>query len=406
MKTKTYLWMNIYWFGFAFLWNGLHPIILPAMLLELVPETQKNSYLGILTFIGLVLAILVQPWAGSRSDRTTARWGKRRPWMVIGTLFALVFLAGLGLSTQWFTGIVIFYLLLQLAMNSAQGPAQGLIPDLVPAERRGVASGFKNLFDMGGLVVASLVAGQLMGNGNPSLALTITAILLAVSTLATVLGTPEDTAPQANTLSAEPKLLDFLKLDRQKYPEYARLLFSRFLILLGIYAVQGFAQYFIRDRMSIPNAAEVTGNLLAAIGLAITILVFPAGWLSDRFGRKNLNIFGGLLAALGIFLLVFVQDVAMLYLVGGIIGMATGIFLSVNWAFATDLIPEEEAGKYMGLSNLATAGAGACARLAGPFIDLVNNLKPGDYLGYPALFILAAIFALAGSLLLRTIKLK
>lgn len=403
MKTRNHIWMNIYWFGFAFLWNGLHPIILPAMLLELVPETQKNSYLGILTFIGLMLAIVVQPWAGSRSDRGRSRWGRRRPWMVVGTLFALAFLAGLGLSTRWFTGIVIFYLLLQLAMNSAQGPAQGLIPDLVPEEQRGIASGFKNLFDMGGLVVASLVAGQLMGNGNPALALAITAALLATTTLVTVLGTPESTE-DSSTPSDAPKLLDFLKLDRQKHPEYARLLLSRFFILLGIYAVQGFAQYFIRDRMGIANAPEVTGNLLAAIGLAITILVFPAGWLSDRFGRKNLNVFGGLLAALGIFLLVFVREVAMLYVVGGIIGMATGIFLSVNWAFATDLIPDDEAGKYMGLSNLATAGAGACARLAGPFIDLINNYKPGEFLGYPALFILAAVFALAGSLLMRTIK--
>jgi MFS family permease len=137
----------------------------------------------------------------------------------------------------------------------------------------------------------------------------------------------------------------------------------------------------------------VTDNLLAAIGLAITVLVFPAGWLSDRFGRKNLNIFGGLLAALGIFLLVFVQEVGMLYIVGGIIGMATGIFLSVNWALATDLILEEETGEYMDFSNLATAGAGASARLAGPFIDRVNNMLPGEYLDYPAMFILAAVFA-------------
>ena len=404
MKTKTYFLMNVYWFGLAFLWNGLHPIILPAILLGLVPENQKNSYLGIMTFIGLVLAIIIQPLSGSLSDRTKIAWGKRKPWMAVGTVFSLLFLAGMSLSSQAFIGIFITYLLLQLAMNTAQGPAQGLIPDLVPQERRGFASGIKNLFDMGGLVVASLVAGQLMGDGNPSLAIGITAAILAVCTLITIAGTPEKNRITESNSIEVPAPLDFLKLDRQKYPEYARLLVSRFMILLGIYAVQGFAQYYIRDRLAVPNAAEVTGNLLAAIGLALTLLVFPAGWLSDRFGRKNLNIFGGGLAALGIFLLVFVQSVGVLYLVGGIIGMATGIFLSVNWALATDLIPEQEAGKYMGLSNLATAGAGASARLAGPLIDLINNLKPGEYLGYPALFVLAALIALAGTLLLRRIK--
>ncbi len=346
MKTKTYFLMNVYWFGLAFLWNGLHPIILPAILLGLVPETQKNSYLGIMTFIGLVLAIIIQPLSGSLSDRRQIPWGRRRPWMAVGTVFSVLFLAGMSLSSQSFVGIFITYLLLQLAMNTAQGPAQGLIPDLVTQEKRGFASGVKNLFDMGGLVVASLVAGQLMGNGNPSLAIGITAAILAICTLITIVGTPEKNQPTRSNDEEIPAPLDFLKLDRQKYPEYARLLVSRFLILLGIYAVQGFAQYYIRDRLAVPNAAEVTGNLLAAIGLALTLLVFPAGWLSDRFGRKNLNMLGGGLAAFGIFLLVFVQSVSMLYLVGGIIGMATGIFLSVNWALATDLIPEQEAGKF------------------------------------------------------------
>jgi hypothetical protein len=57
--------------------------------------------------------------------------------------------------------------------------------------------------------------------------------------------------------------------------------------------------------------------------------------------------------------------------------MATGIFVSVNWALATDLIPQEEAGKYLGLSNLATAGSAAVARLTGPMIDGLNALRPG-----------------------------
>ena len=148
------------------------------------------------------------------------------------------------------------------------------------------------------------------------------------------------------------------------------------------------------------NPAEVTGNLMAIIGLALTALVFPAGLLSDRLGRKPLNLLAGALAALGIFLLIFVHSVTSLLVFGGIIGMATGIFVSVNWALATDLIPREEAGKYLGLSNLATAGSGAASRLAGPLIDGLNALRPGAYLGYPALFLLASASTLLGTLLI------
>jgi MFS family permease len=197
---------------------------------------------------------------------------------------------------------------------------------------------------------------------------------------------------------------DLLSLDYKRYPDYARLILSRFLILVGVYTLQSFIQYFISDRLSVSNPAEVTGNLMATIGVGITLIVFPAGLISDRVGRKRLNILGGGLAALGIFLVIFAQSVAHLYIVGAIIGIATGIFLSVNWALATDLIPGEEAGKYMGLSNLATAGAGAVSRLGGPLIDGVNALQPGAFLGYPVLFALAAVSALIGTLLLRRIR--
>ncbi|HID86724.1 MAG TPA: hypothetical protein EYP55_05015 [Anaerolineae bacterium] len=79
LRPFDYVALNIYWFGLAFLWNSLHPIVLPAILLRFVPETLKNTYLGGLTFLGLILAMVVQPIAGAISDRPTFRWGRRRP---------------------------------------------------------------------------------------------------------------------------------------------------------------------------------------------------------------------------------------------------------------------------------------------------------------------------------------
>ncbi len=415
MRSWHYLTINAYWFGLAFLWQGLHPIVLPALLLSFVPEALKNTYLGGMTFAGLVLAMAIQPLAGALSDRTRSRWGRRRPWILAGTVVSLVLLAGMALAGS-FWGVLVAYLLLQLAMNTAHGPAQGLIPDLVPRDRRGLASGLKNLFDMGGLVVTSLVAGQLMSGDNATLAFAAIGAMLAVGALVTLLGSPERSTagdpaftPQAEAGQAQERasatkpmatLFDAL----QRSPAYAQLLVSRFLILLGVYAVQAFAQYFIRDRLGVADPEAATGNLMAAIGLALTLLVFPAGWLSDRIGRMRLNILAGALAALGILLLVFARDLLSLYLFGAIIGMATGIFLSVNWALAIDLIPDEEAGKFLGLSNLATAGASAASRLGGPLIDGINALWPGAYRGYPALFLLATASTLGGTLLMLRMR--
>jgi MFS family permease len=405
LRPIDYFTINAYWFGLAFMWNSLHPIILPAMLLNFVPEQLKNTYLGGLTFLGLILAMIVQPIAGAISDRTTFRWGRRRPYILIGTLFDFVFLTVLGLAGSYW---VLFagYVLLQISSNVAHGPAQGFIPDLVPEGRRGVAAGIKNLADMGGLVAASLIAGRLMGRQNPSVAFAIIGLLLLATLLITLFGVKEEplvekgAKPLAQTFAQ--KVRDTLRIDVQRYPDYLWLIASRFLILLGIYAVQGFAQYFIGDVLQSPNPAQVTGDLLFSIGLALMVLVFPAGYLSDRIGRKRLNVFAGLLGALGIFLLLFATDYTRLMIFGSIIGAATGIFVSVNWALATDLIPKSEAGKYLGFSNLATAGAGAVSRLGGPLIDLFNARQPGQ--GYSVLFVLAGLSLLAGTALLAKVR--
>ena len=396
MRKRDYIGMNVYWFGLAFLWNGLHPIILPAMLLGFVPEALKNTYLGSLTFGGLILAMVIQPLAGALSDRTRSRWGRRRPWILLGVILTLIVLAIMARASS--LGVLILaYVLLQLVSNTAHGPAQGLIPDLVPQERHGLAAGIKNLFEMSGLIVTSLVAGKLMSDGNAALALTVTGVVVAAAAGVTLVGTPEAPASGVGGPAAVQALRETLRVDLSRAPGYARLLVSRFLILLGIYAVQAFAQYYIRDRLQVPDPAAVTGNLMATIGLALTALVFPAGYLSDRFGRLRLNQLAGILAALGVLMLIPIRTVPPLYIAGTIIGAATGIFLSVNWALATDMIPQDEAGKYLGLSNLATAGAGAASRLGGPLIDGLNALRPGAFLGYPALMLLAALSIAVGT---------
>jgi len=74
-----YVKITIYGFALSALWSSLHSIVLPLRLLDLVPEAEKNTRLGLLTFAGLLLAMIVQPIAGAISDRSGFRWGRRRP---------------------------------------------------------------------------------------------------------------------------------------------------------------------------------------------------------------------------------------------------------------------------------------------------------------------------------------
>jgi len=219
-------------------------------------------------------------------------------------------------------------------------------------------------------------------------------VVCAAITILTTHESPSDGAPAPEKTPISPRA------DLAAHPVYARFLVGRWLVLLGIYVVQSFAFYYVRDWLSVPDAAAVTGNLMATIGVALTLLVFPAGWLSDRIGRWKLNLVAATIAAIGIFLLVFVRSVPAVYAMGALIGMATGIFLSTNWALATDLIPPAEGGKYLGYTNFATAGAGALSRLGGPIIDGINALFPGTSLGYPVTFAFASVLTLAGAVVL------
>jgi MFS family permease len=409
MKARSHVTMNAYFFGVSFLWNAIHPIVLPALLLLFVEESLKNTYYGMMTFAGLILAMLVQPVAGWLSDTTRSRWGRRRPWLFVGSLLCLVCLGGMALAGS-FWGLVVAYICLQIASNCAHGPAQGLIPDLVPEKQYGLASGIKSLADMLGLVVASFAAGQLISGNDPAMAFAVIGVVLAVSTAVTLLTAEENTLKEPYAVQDHPpeprakySIREFFAT-LGRYPGFTWLIVSRLLILLGIYAVQSFAQYYLRDVMRVDNPPEATGNLMTTIGLPLTLAVFPAGYLSDRLGRRRVNLVAGGLVTLGILPLTFAVNMTQVSILAAVIGVGTGIFLSANWALATDLIPQREAGKYLGLTNLATAGASALARLGGPLIDQVNALRPEAYRGYPTLYLLAAASSLVGTLLLLRIQ--
>jgi len=404
-RPADYVSISVYWFALSYLWNSLHPIVLPTLVPLLAPANLKGSALGIMTSLGLLLAVVVQPAAGAVSDRTSSRWGRRKPFILLGTLFDLVFLVGIALAGNYWL-LLAFYLLLQLSSNTAQGPYQGLIPDLVPEGRRGAAAGAKQLAEILGVIVTAKVTAHFVGQGQIPAALGTVAAFLLLTMIITLFAIRELPAGETALSAAPEKRISRIKTD------YLWLLGSRLLVLLGMNLVRNFALYFMNDVLHMPNAASATGSLLAIIALCILAITYPAGHLSDRIGRKRMNVLAALLGAVGAFLLLFARGQVLLsfmgleftdvLLYGSVVGLSAGIYLSSNWAWATDLIPKEEAAGYLGITNLATAGAGVLAGLGGPLIDLFNARQPG--LGYTALYSVAGLAYLLGALLLMAIR--
>ncbi len=171
---------------------------------------------------------------------------------------------------------------------------------------------------------------------------------------------------------------------------------NRLLFLAAVGSVQGFALYFLDDVIQVADAELWTGILMAVVAVFLVITALGGGYLADRFGRKRLVALSALVAAVGMLVLLLARDMPLVMVGGSIIGIGAGTFMATNWALGTDLAPPEEAGRYLGISNLAGAGAGIVgAGIGGPMADFFNLLRPG--LGYQG------IFALYGALLLLSI---
>ena len=166
-------------------------------------------------------------------------------------------------------------------------------------------------------------------------------------------------------------------------------------------SISGFAQFFLQDVVQVPNPGQATALLMAVVGVFTAIAALGGGFLADRFPRRRLLALAGVTAGAGTFLFFFAMSMPMVYVSGVLIGAATGLFISTNWALGTELVPPEEAGRYLGISNLAGAGAGVVgAGIGGPLADFFNLSSPG--LGYLVVFaIYGACFFLSSVTLLK-----
>jgi MFS family permease len=391
--------LSIYWFGIQTIWGGLNITIIPGRLDDLSRDTQ-GTLLAIIMLAGAVAPIIIQPTVGVISDYTVTRWGRRKPYIVVGSLLDVVFLAGLAFNND-FVAMVAFYFLLQVSSNFAQGPFQGYVPDLVPAKQVGTASGLMGLMltlgTIAGVGIAT-VGGIIDNVALATLALGVVEVATMVVLIATVdegRGAPARTRPWREiALSAWGR--DILQQRDVLWLLLVRLLF------LGAYNATLIAiGYFRRSHGLSPDDADATVFMATAIvGVSTALAAIPGGRLSDRFGRRPVIWAAGLIAGLGLVgvALAPTPEIAIASWVPFGIGMGT--FLSADWALMADVIPKHTAGRYMGILNAGTAMAGPVFIIvAGPIQDLVaagfgDAAGPRVAMGVAAGFIALSALAL------------
>src|SRR5436853_1771338 len=157
--------INVFWFANQFHWNALLAVVIPSMVAYYLGEANKDINLTLVVAWGTLVAVVVNPLTGAISDYATFRMGRRRPFLIIGTIFNVIVLVLFAFAPAWFSStslliiFIVLFLLLQLTNNVANAPWSAIIADKVPQNQRGVTAGLNGLFTLLGTAVGSIVAG-------------------------------------------------------------------------------------------------------------------------------------------------------------------------------------------------------------------------------------------------------
>lgn len=406
------LGLGWYWLGLAVLWGTLSSILLPALVALHVPDAVKTTALAGIAVAQAIVSIVVQPLAGTASDRIVTRWGRRVPWMLIFVTIEVVLVALLA-SVGSYLGILVTMIAIEVVSNLAQGPYQGLLPDHVARPQRGLASGILGGLQMLGQIAGAAVAGILVADGAYLAAGGMAAIAVWIGMAGTVLTVRRDEAAAAAASAPVPDgpRVSFREVIRGAWGrdlleerDFLWLLLSRLAILMAAGSLQPFILYYLRDTLGMGDAAgEAVAPVAGIVALVALLVAVPGGALTERFGRVRVVALSGLLGAAAALLIAIAPSFEALLVAGAIFGAALGVFLSADWALIADLAPEGQAGRTFGLSNTVTALAALLAVvIAGPIADLVNALEPG--LGYRTIFLISAFEFLLGALLVRRVR--
>jgi MFS family permease len=181
--------------------------------------------------------------------------------------------------------------------------------------------------------------------------------------------------------------------------EFKSAILLRFLFMLGLYPIQRFILFLLEDRYGVDNPLA-----RASVFVILAIIVAAAGGLTagllDNFFSAKQLLYASVLVAAGALVgVAFSPTLYILVVPSLILAFTAGAFQALNWGAIANALPDEEAARYFGLANIATAGASALTGLFGPLVDFANRFVPGAT--YQILFTICALVTLSCVLVLR-----
>lgn len=378
--------------------NSMATSTLLAAKIEILAPDNKVFILGLITALGgIVSTIALFSWGGV-SDLTRSRWGRRTPWIVFGAVFGLVGLVLIGLATSVPTLIGAF-LLFALLFNAMPAAVLAIFPDRIPTAKRGTASAVYGGAQVLGGAVAGIIASRFLNNPDP-LFFIAAGVILAGGLLFVVIAPDSSSKDEPRVRLDVRGLLSSFKFPANA-PDFYWAFAGRFLLLLGLFMVQNFSLYILKDYIGLQGTELENTVALTGVASLVTIVVgtVVAGPVSDRIGRRKLPIFfASLLFGVAALIPLLSPTATAMIVFGGISGLGLGAFLSVDSALMTEVLPSQESrGKDLGILNTANTVPGILA-------PLFTAAVVGIGIGYAPVFITSLVLILIGAVSIFKIK--
>jgi MFS family permease len=417
--------LSLYWFATNAHWTAILITLLPLQAEQIGGAEFKGTTLGQILAIGAFVSMVVAPLFGAWSDRVRTRWGRRTPFLVVGTagnVLGLLALAAIPSVPSALLPYVIAFMWIELFNNLATAPYSGLIPDMVPVEQRGSASGWLGLMLMLGNFLGGILGLALGAIGGISGAYIFLAVIMVVGMLGTVLTVREPAPPPVPPFHWGVFLRGLFEPFKSK--DFAWVFWTRFLVTLGTFTVQSFLLFYMKDVIAggadsfdytffgiklAGDAAGATSFFVLPLLAGAILSSLVAGVLSDRHGRKLMVYISGGLQALVVAMFLLFSGFELAVIMGLIFGLGYGAYQAVDWALASDVLPNaDDYAKDMGVWHISfTLPQVLAVPIGGILLDTFQRVgrdvgRPN--LGYSVLFVLAFVYFVLGTVLVRQVK--
>lgn len=360
---------------------------------DLVGSDHAAKNLALVTGVGSLLSMVSNPLFGRLSDRTTARMGMRRPWMLLGLAGGAVGTLIVALAPS-IPVVLAGWCTTQVFFNALLAAQVAVLPDQVPVAQRGLVSGV-----LGVCLPLASVAGTFLVQAFTGSELAMFLAPCAVGGLFVVLFVTHLDDRRLDPANRPPwsllQIAGTFYVDPRRNPDFAWAFASRFMVVTAYAFLVTYQAYYLLHGLGssehdVPHQLYL-GTLAQSVVLIAASLA--AGRLSDRIGRRKIFVaVAAVIYAAALLVIAIASDLDGYYLGMALSGLGFGVYMAVDLALVADVLPSTgSSAKDLGVLNIAGALPFALAPAVAPAILTLGHGS------YTVLYVVAGACALVGA---------